>query len=187
MCLFVSLFESFCSEVMTGIATKINPIARERHVDWIQCCRVGFGSVIALPPPVIQKPGRPPAYLSSHYVAPSQIPPGYRHQYRKKRSVPQYTDLVDAGNSTSGFQEVELAEDVPSYARKNFVSRDFNIHDHDVPLSDMRDLHEPLYQTLGVDGFWVSWCSKYLVFYLLVYIGLFSHRGSGTPSLVFRW
>ncbi|OQV22547.1 hypothetical protein BV898_03373 [Hypsibius exemplaris] len=73
--------------VMTGVATKSNPITLEKRIDWIQCCRVGFGPVMAVSPPIINVPNRPPAFTSSSNIRPLNIPSGYAHQYQKKRST----------------------------------------------------------------------------------------------------
>ncbi|GAU95196.1 hypothetical protein RvY_06856-2 [Ramazzottius varieornatus] len=43
--------------VMTGMARKINPYDNEYHLEWIQCCRVGFlpvATMLAPPTPAIQ-------------------------------------------------------------------------------------------------------------------------------------
>ncbi|XP_055340663.1 uncharacterized protein LOC129589808 [Paramacrobiotus metropolitanus] len=37
--------------VMTGISKKINPFDEEYHIEWIQCCRIGFGGAGKMPPP----------------------------------------------------------------------------------------------------------------------------------------
>ncbi|XP_055355781.1 uncharacterized protein LOC129601083 [Paramacrobiotus metropolitanus] len=41
-----AIFLVFCDTgyVMTGIGKKHNPYTTDIHVDWIQCCRVGFGA-----------------------------------------------------------------------------------------------------------------------------------------------
>ncbi|GAU92304.1 hypothetical protein RvY_04401 [Ramazzottius varieornatus] len=37
---------------MTGITKRINPYKKpDSHMDWIQCCRVGFGIIPLQPPP----------------------------------------------------------------------------------------------------------------------------------------
>lgn len=49
---------------MTGISKKVNPYTKEFHVDWIQCCRMGFGPHEALPPPVKYAPSGAASYYA---------------------------------------------------------------------------------------------------------------------------
>ncbi|GAU94448.1 hypothetical protein RvY_06219-2 [Ramazzottius varieornatus] len=105
--------------VITGTTAKQVPIHNtyqgyiERRIEWIQCCRVGWGAIIGVPPPIINVPGRPPAY-SGQYVTPPTVPAGYAHQYRKKRSVP-----------------VEVY-----YAQDDMTNHTINIDDEDIYMAD---------------------------------------------------
>ncbi|GAU93985.1 hypothetical protein RvY_05834 [Ramazzottius varieornatus] len=79
-------FVTLCSTgyIATGIAKKISPWTGWYNVDWIQCCRLGFGPPVALPPPVtyIGK-DQTPVYRAQNGIATRpEIPPGYRGQYR---------------------------------------------------------------------------------------------------------
>ncbi|GAU96463.1 hypothetical protein RvY_07904-2 [Ramazzottius varieornatus] len=67
-------FVVFCTAgfVMTGIARKLSPINRDYHIEWIQCCRVGYG------PPRVQV--TPQAGMPSTSYDNSSIP--YSAQYR---------------------------------------------------------------------------------------------------------
>ncbi|XP_055339169.1 uncharacterized protein LOC129588807 isoform X2 [Paramacrobiotus metropolitanus] len=37
--------------ILTGLSKKINPYDKEFHIEWIQCCRLGFGGAGKFPPP----------------------------------------------------------------------------------------------------------------------------------------
>ncbi|XP_055348367.1 uncharacterized protein LOC129595397 [Paramacrobiotus metropolitanus] len=76
--------------VMTGISKKINPYDHEYHIEWIQCCRMGFGPYIATPPPVTTNPtdGSYSLYSPRSNNAPlTHISEAYRGQYRTVRSA----------------------------------------------------------------------------------------------------
>ncbi|XP_055334719.1 uncharacterized protein LOC129585860 [Paramacrobiotus metropolitanus] len=87
-------FIVFCTTgyVMTGISKKINPYNFDYHIDWIQCCRMGYGAPEAHSPPVIYSPSG----ASSYYSYPSgrslpdmgyPPPPAYKAQYLRKQTV----------------------------------------------------------------------------------------------------
>ncbi|XP_055338562.1 uncharacterized protein LOC129588392 [Paramacrobiotus metropolitanus] len=88
--------------VVTGTAAKFNPIHQEYRIDWVQCCRLGYGAVTALPPPVIQRPGKPPAYVASHNTVQTDIPQAYQHQYRRRKrsALPTESNSIAIGNQT---------------------------------------------------------------------------------------
>ena len=75
--------------VQTGISKKRSPINNENRIEWIQCCRVGYGAVKALPPPTVPTPNHGPVAYSTDQAlnSPQQIPDSYAHQYRGKRST----------------------------------------------------------------------------------------------------
>lgn len=141
---------------MTGIGAKLNPIFPEKRIDWIQCCRVGWGAVIALPPPLIHRPGHPPAYTTSNNVQPVNIPETYRHQYRKKRSIPMHTNAVDILNTSKPLMEDPIGDDevsqntVPS-TDPHMFSKPFNIQDHDLPIT-INNPMDMFYHGQGLDG-----------------------------------
>jgi hypothetical protein len=128
--------------VMAGVGAKVNPINREKRIDWIQCCRVGWGAVIAVSPPVINVAGRPPAYSSSS-VSPVNIPQGYSHQYRKKRSIANSArNAIDIGNSTIFGEEALTDSELPLHRKASFVYEGDVTH-HDLPIN-MPAMNVPL-------------------------------------------
>ncbi|GAU95129.1 hypothetical protein RvY_06804 [Ramazzottius varieornatus] len=65
--------------VITGWAKKVNPWNKEWHLDWLQCCRVGYGPPAGeLPPDNPVQSGMP-----SYSRLSEEIPAGYRHRYRR--------------------------------------------------------------------------------------------------------
>ncbi|XP_055330626.1 uncharacterized protein LOC129582998 isoform X1 [Paramacrobiotus metropolitanus] len=87
--------------VMTGISKKLTPFEQEYHVEWIQCCRVGYGAAVALPPPVYSVNGKKAFYANSYAEAP-RVPEGYIFQYKTGRS---YTELESIGNYSTNPRE----------------------------------------------------------------------------------
>ncbi|OQV14928.1 hypothetical protein BV898_10829 [Hypsibius exemplaris] len=67
--------------VMTGISKKQNPYTKEVHVDWIQCCRVGYGPPAAQSPPVYN--GQLGLSITAGNTQPVTVPSAYTSQYRK--------------------------------------------------------------------------------------------------------
>ncbi|XP_055333934.1 uncharacterized protein LOC129585319 [Paramacrobiotus metropolitanus] len=81
--------------VMTGIAKKIHPVGQDWYIDWIQCCRVGYGFPSAVSPPLIRLPdGRTTFYAASNTGAPSTpVPRAYQQQHRSL-SIDQQLDTA---------------------------------------------------------------------------------------------
>ncbi|OWA51638.1 hypothetical protein BV898_16114 [Hypsibius exemplaris] len=85
--------------LMTGISKRLNPWTAELHIEWIQCCRLGYGPAVYQPSPVIDSSatanyqGRTAYYAAATpRAAPMVIPEGYLAQYRTlapKKSLPQ--------------------------------------------------------------------------------------------------
>lgn len=66
--------------VMTGLAKKVNPYTKpDMHIDWIQCCRLGFGIKPIQPPPA--DPNNSTYTTSSTY---SQMPTAYSYPQRQR-------------------------------------------------------------------------------------------------------
>ncbi|OQV26053.1 hypothetical protein BV898_00183 [Hypsibius exemplaris] len=109
-----NFFLMMCSTgyVMTGISKKKSPINAEFRIEWIQCCRIGYGKVTALPPPTIQTPnGGPTAYSTNHaYNSPATIPQDYAHQYRGKRST-VFNTAIETGRHSMLTAEEALPGD----------------------------------------------------------------------------
>jgi hypothetical protein len=83
--------------VVTGISKKLDAYNAEYHVEWLQCCRVGYGAQTAVSPPIVYgKNGTPTIYAQSR-IDPPQVPESYMHQYRAKREIshPNMTNLLD--------------------------------------------------------------------------------------------
>ena len=130
--------------VITGAALKRNPVNQEQRIDWIQCCRVGWGAIVGLPPPIINVHGRPPAYSGQH-IKPVNVPSGYSHQYRKKRSIEVDVRYVEDAKTN---QTINIDED------DIFMEDNFNdisvfrapftgdVTHHDVPV-ETPDLNIP--------------------------------------------
>ncbi|XP_055338564.1 uncharacterized protein LOC129588394 [Paramacrobiotus metropolitanus] len=79
--------------VMTGISKKLSPIIpTEYRIEWLQCCRLGYGAIVSLPPPIVATPkGGPVAYSANNALTAVDIPSDYAHQYRGKRSTDRPT------------------------------------------------------------------------------------------------
>ncbi|XP_055331082.1 uncharacterized protein LOC129583336 isoform X2 [Paramacrobiotus metropolitanus] len=96
-------FMVFCgtSYVMTGISKKKTPFEQEYHLDWIQCCRLGYGFPMALSPPVIRQPdGRQTFYAySAHDTSP--LPDAFAGQYAvSSAAVPPLAVDMEYNTST---------------------------------------------------------------------------------------
>ncbi|OQV20968.1 hypothetical protein BV898_05043 [Hypsibius exemplaris] len=135
--------------VITGVGEKVNPINLERRIDWIQCCRVGFGAVMAVSPPIINVQNRPAAFTSSSSVSPINIPSGYAHQYRKKRSAAISSrtrrSALEDGNSTISVEDA-LLESEHSMPKQRAFGFDGQVNHHDVPpiFSEYSETNIPL-------------------------------------------
>ncbi|GAU92300.1 hypothetical protein RvY_04398 [Ramazzottius varieornatus] len=95
--------------VYTGISKKKSPIHGEWRVEWVQCCRVGYGAVVAHAPPIVQTPNGALSSLSSQQRfndVPSQVPKDYAHQYRGKRSVVEKTAIHTGRHSVLAEREL---------------------------------------------------------------------------------
>ncbi|OQV13989.1 hypothetical protein BV898_11761 [Hypsibius exemplaris] len=125
-------FIVYCSQgyVMTGMAKKINPFTGEWRHDWIQCCRVGFGTPRqAHPPPVSYMPSGVPAYRSDISEGSGAIPAAYQPQYRTTSkeaddidgSRPRRKDLISAG--LFGQEEEERLSIVKADPRRPTLKR----------------------------------------------------------------
>jgi hypothetical protein len=110
--------------VQTGIAKKKSPINAEYRIEWIQCCRAGYGAVRAQPPPIVQTPKNGPvAYSANQVYTPGVIPQDYAHQYRGKRSTVANTAIETGRHSI-------LAEDAlpgDSAARTPIISETMRV------------------------------------------------------------
>ncbi|GAU88805.1 hypothetical protein RvY_01438 [Ramazzottius varieornatus] len=68
--------------VMTGIAKKINPTSRVYNLEWLQCCRLGFGPPQYETPPVVYSSSNSPTYQARSNIRPTEVTPEYKPQYR---------------------------------------------------------------------------------------------------------
>ncbi|OQV14931.1 hypothetical protein BV898_10832 [Hypsibius exemplaris] len=65
---------------MTGISKKQNPWTGYFNLDWIQCCRIGFGAPAAVSPPVTYSQSGTPTFYARDHVDPSIYSRTYRDQ-----------------------------------------------------------------------------------------------------------
>ncbi|GAU93941.1 hypothetical protein RvY_05795 [Ramazzottius varieornatus] len=96
-------FVVYCTKgyIMTGISKKISPWTQLYNIDWVQCCRLGFGPPRGLHPPVtyVGKDGTP--VCNSRVLPATEVPCLYQHQYRKSSaSGTQSTNGANFCNST---------------------------------------------------------------------------------------
>ncbi|XP_055332641.1 uncharacterized protein LOC129584492 [Paramacrobiotus metropolitanus] len=79
--------------VMTGMKKKVNPLTKNYNMDWIHCCRLGYGIPAAISPPVAYSASGMPSYVAQHLM--KELPQSslYQAQYR----APQHSDC----NSTN--------------------------------------------------------------------------------------
>ena len=102
----INQFIVYCAQgyVMTGISKKINPYTREWHMDWIQCCRVGYGPPAAHPPPVSYTAGGVPSY---HAVSGglTKTGPAYQAQYRTNNEVESDVENVSGKFTNSSLRK----------------------------------------------------------------------------------
>ncbi|GAU96824.1 hypothetical protein RvY_08206-1 [Ramazzottius varieornatus] len=82
----------FCAQgyVMVAAAKKKNPYRGfEYTIEWIQCCRVGFGQPVNVAPPIIYSRSGSAAYYAPRGVEgmPPLVAGQYKGQYRQSRSV----------------------------------------------------------------------------------------------------
>ncbi|XP_055332873.1 uncharacterized protein LOC129584646 [Paramacrobiotus metropolitanus] len=88
--------------VMTGLSKKINPYDAEWHIEWIQCCRIGFGGAGRIPPPTrIQRSvdaEDEDIDLYQDALASLQIPKNYSAFFRQPTSK-----LLTESNRFDGF------------------------------------------------------------------------------------
>ncbi|OQV26050.1 hypothetical protein BV898_00180 [Hypsibius exemplaris] len=70
---------------MTGLAKKISPFSMDYHVEWIQCCRIGFGAQPVFKPP--RHSYSYGSYANSSY--PNRPPAGYASQYSGQNLGPR--------------------------------------------------------------------------------------------------
>ena len=98
-----NLFVTYCTNgyIMTGISKKISPWTQLYNIDWIQCCRLGFGPPKGLPPPVTYsgKDGTP--VYSSRALPVIEIPVAYQSQYRKPSAIFDRNDTSYNNHSIS--------------------------------------------------------------------------------------
>jgi len=116
--------------IMTGISKKKSPIVpAEYHIEWIQCCRLGFGAVTSIPPPVIPTPnGGPVAYSTGQPAVSTDIPQAYQSQYRGKRSTDVHTVIHTNKHSIITSEkpmEDDVVEFVNHYKTSNVSSQNF--------------------------------------------------------------
>lgn len=113
-------FIVYCAQgfVMTGISKKINPYLQLYALEWIQCCRIGFGPHKSSVPPVIynEKSG------AAAYYAQRSDPQGHtvlsnahQLQYRTTRSAygddetdDYFLEKLNALNETDLFPELRV-------------------------------------------------------------------------------
>lgn len=90
-------FIVYCSQgyVMAGLAKKVNPYTTEYRVEWIQCCRVGYGHPVAHRPPVTYMPSGVPAYRAQQGAV-MAVSPAYLSQYRSTDDDLSEDDDLDA-------------------------------------------------------------------------------------------
>ncbi|XP_055332525.1 uncharacterized protein LOC129584390 isoform X2 [Paramacrobiotus metropolitanus] len=123
------MFLVYCSpgNVMTGMAKKLNPSSLGYNIDWIQCCRLGYGVPQVVSPPVTQSYSGHPTYYAKEQYYPSQIPSGYQAQYR---SLSGSSDAT--GNQTRfsqkrmWFQNKPDVEDSGSYKNSFALDGPYN-------------------------------------------------------------
>ncbi|GAV04530.1 hypothetical protein RvY_14798 [Ramazzottius varieornatus] len=82
---------------MTGISKKQNPYKREWQVEWIQCCRVGYGKPYNVPPPVVYSDSGAAAYFAPVGSTPNSINPSYSVQYRSAALDDENLNIVGDG------------------------------------------------------------------------------------------
>ncbi|GAU92305.1 hypothetical protein RvY_04402-2 [Ramazzottius varieornatus] len=86
---------------MTGIAKKISPFSMDYHIEWIHCCRIGFGAVPMFSASKYKNSTM--ARLSYHNYAnasyPNRPPAAYASQYSSGNIGRQRGDQYDAGPS----------------------------------------------------------------------------------------
>ncbi|XP_055345263.1 uncharacterized protein LOC129593098 [Paramacrobiotus metropolitanus] len=77
-------FIVMCSQgyVATGLACKLDPIGGDYHIDWIQCCRLGYGAPSAASPPLVSSYSGHPVYVAREPHQPLPIPDNYHAQYK---------------------------------------------------------------------------------------------------------
>ncbi|OQV14927.1 hypothetical protein BV898_10828 [Hypsibius exemplaris] len=87
--------------VMTGISKKQNPFTRDVHLDWIQCCRVGYGPPAAQSPPIYNGLAGIPA--SSGSAVPVTVPSTYIRgsRYRMLEDESEKDCIATPGNTTT--------------------------------------------------------------------------------------
>ncbi|XP_055332567.1 uncharacterized protein LOC129584435 [Paramacrobiotus metropolitanus] len=88
--------------VMTGISKKMNANTATYRVDWIQCCRLGYGIPHIVSPPVISGHSGHPAYYAAEPYTPAHIPNGYQAQYR---TLP---DATEPSTNTTRFSATRV-------------------------------------------------------------------------------
>ncbi|GAU92303.1 hypothetical protein RvY_04400-2 [Ramazzottius varieornatus] len=87
--------------VMTGLAKKAHPVTQEYHIEWIQCCRLGFGPREKLLAVRIALP-RPPPVASSYSSSKEPIQSSY------SGGVPNQA-YADSGYSPAPYTNVTQA------------------------------------------------------------------------------
>ncbi|GAV04532.1 hypothetical protein RvY_14800 [Ramazzottius varieornatus] len=92
-------FIVFCATgyVMTGILKKVNPYSKEVHMEWIQCCRVGYGKPYNVKPPVVYSDSGAASYYSPTASVPNSVSPSYAAQYRSLPSDGDTLNIVHVG------------------------------------------------------------------------------------------
>ncbi|XP_055331200.1 uncharacterized protein LOC129583430 [Paramacrobiotus metropolitanus] len=121
----VGAFLTTCATgyVATGIAKKIEPYtsnsAHPSSVDWMQCCRLGFGPPEVHPPPVIYAPSGAATYYTARALTADElaIPTGYKGQYRSKETP------EDAAVPRAYDEEDENENDVTNNSTASGLSR----------------------------------------------------------------
>ncbi|XP_055333684.1 uncharacterized protein LOC129585135 [Paramacrobiotus metropolitanus] len=112
--------------VMTGIAKKISPVGLDWQIDWVQCCRLGYGAATAVSPPIITLPdGRSTFYAASHST-PIPKPVSYASNQLLSRST----------HETSSINITQLpgrkVDDIGSmrYKRRSGIPMELRDHGH---------------------------------------------------------
>ncbi|XP_055348256.1 uncharacterized protein LOC129595316 [Paramacrobiotus metropolitanus] len=100
--------------VMTGIGKKVNPYTTEAHIEWIQCCRLGFGTVpniMPAPPPLADDyyyPSNVSSYSGGEEARPSRPYTGLGGTYGAGASQASGRSLFQAEDGTLVDKGVDL-------------------------------------------------------------------------------
>ena len=127
--------------VYTGISKKKSPIHGEWRVEWVQCCRVGFGAIVAHAPPVVRTPdGALGAFSSQQRFndVPTQVPKDYAHQYRNKRSAVEKTAIHTGRHTILAEHELQNEGRVGDFAILKDIERQKRIEQAEIDALDLK-------------------------------------------------